>query len=58
MSLRTRIKGFTAWVNFRLKPYDHLMNNVVMDLLTGTNMKMLMQSMTGREMKRVQSFDG
>ena len=30
MSLRTRIKGFTAWVNLRLKSqYDTLMSNVI-----------------------------
>ncbi|XP_013397902.1 uncharacterized protein LOC106164510 [Lingula anatina] len=58
MSLKTRIHGFTAWVNLRLKPYDILMNNVIMDLLTGTNLKLLVESMTGREMKNVKSFDG
>ncbi len=58
MSLRTKIKGMTSWVNLRLSPYDQLMNNVVMDLLSGTNMKMLMQSLTGREFKKIQNFDG
>lgn len=57
MSLRTRIRGFTSWVNLRLLGYDHLMNNVIMDLLTGTNMKYLIQSITGRDLKRLQSFD-
>ncbi|CAH1786443.1 unnamed protein product [Owenia fusiformis] len=58
MSLRTRIRGFTAWVNLRLKAHDHLMNNVLMDLMTGTNMKELVESMTGRDFKQLQSFDG
>ncbi|XP_033109700.1 uncharacterized protein LOC117110957, partial [Anneissia japonica] len=58
MSLRTRINGFTAWVNFRLKPYDHLLSNVLMDLLKGTNIKMLIQSLTGVENKKLQSLDG
>lgn len=58
MSLRTRINGLTAWVNLRLRPFDQLMNNVVMDLLTGTNMKMLLQSMTGRDLKKMKNLDG
>ncbi|XP_061182605.1 uncharacterized protein LOC133190936 [Saccostrea echinata] len=57
MSLRTRIKGFTAWVNLRLMPYDHLLNNVIMDLLTGTHMKYLVESITGYDIKRLESFD-
>ncbi|XP_074660681.1 uncharacterized protein LOC141913126 [Tubulanus polymorphus] len=58
MSLRTRIRGFTSWVNLRLKSSDQLMNNVIMDIVSGTNMKSLIESLTGRYMKRVQSFDG
>ncbi|XP_050411091.1 uncharacterized protein LOC126825502 [Patella vulgata] len=58
MSLRTRIRGFTAWVNLRIMPYNHLMNNVLMDLLTGTSMKYLIESFTGRDLKRLESFDG
>ena len=58
MSLRTQIRGFTAWVNLRLKPYDQLLNNALMDLLSGTNMKMLIQSLTGHDFKKLQNFDG
>lgn len=58
MSLRTRIRGFTAWVNMRLLPYSQLLSNVLMDLLTGTNMKLLIESITGRELQHLQSFDG
>nr|XP_054761378.1 uncharacterized protein LOC129267777 [Lytechinus pictus] len=58
MSLRTRMNGFTAWVNLRLNKYDMLLKNVLMDLLGGTNMKMLLQSMTGIDNKKLQSFDG
>lgn len=57
MSLRTRIKGFTAWVNLRLMPYDHLLNNVLMDLLSGTHMKYLVESITGYDIKRLESMD-
>ncbi|XP_055998277.1 uncharacterized protein LOC125647533 isoform X2 [Ostrea edulis] len=57
MSLRTRIKGFTAWVNLRLMRYDHLLNNVLMDLLSGTHMKYLVESITGLDIKRLESFD-
>lgn len=58
MSLRTRTRGYTAWVNLRLKPYDSLLNNVLMDLLTGTNMKHLCESLCGRIPQRLDSFDG
>ncbi|XP_030845217.1 uncharacterized protein LOC754486 isoform X2 [Strongylocentrotus purpuratus] len=58
MSLRTRMNGFTGWVNLRLNKYDMLLKNVLMDLLGGTNMKMLLQSMTGIDNKKLQSFDG
>ena len=58
MSLRTKIRGFTAWINLRLMPYDQLLNNVLMDLLTGTNMKLLLESMTGRPMRRLDTMDG
>ena len=44
MSLRTRINGFTAWVNLRLSPAGHLMHNVLVDLLKGYNMKVLLES--------------
>ncbi|XP_041366840.1 uncharacterized protein LOC121381572 [Gigantopelta aegis] len=58
MSLKTRIRGFTAWVNLRLIPYNHLLNNVIMDLLTGTSMKYLVESITGRDFTKLESFDG
>ncbi|PVD34056.1 hypothetical protein C0Q70_05318 [Pomacea canaliculata] len=58
MSLRTRIRGFTAWINLKLMPYNHLMNNVLMDLLSGTNMKYLVESFTGRDLKRLENMDG
>ncbi|KAK3602636.1 hypothetical protein CHS0354_034226 [Potamilus streckersoni] len=57
MSLRTRIKGFTAWVNLRLMPYNQLLNNVLMDLLTGTHIKFLTESFTGRDLKRLETMD-
>lgn len=43
-SLRTRIKGFTAWVNLRLAPSGVFLNNVLEDLLKGKNMKILLES--------------
>ena len=44
MSLRTRINGFTAWVNLRLSPSGHFMHNILTDLLKGYNMKVLLES--------------
>ena len=58
MSLRTRINGFTAWVNLRLTPYNQLLNNVLMDLLTGTHMKYFVESFTGRDLKKLENMDG
>ncbi|XP_071099543.1 uncharacterized protein [Haliotis cracherodii] len=58
MSMRTKIRGFTAWVNLRTMSNNSLLNNVLMDLLTGTHMKYLIESITGRDFKRLESFDG
>ncbi|XP_060562776.1 uncharacterized protein LOC132722318 isoform X2 [Ruditapes philippinarum] len=58
MSLRTKINGFTAWVNLRLTPYNQLLNNVLMDLLTGTHMKYLLESFTGSHLKGLENLDG
>lgn len=58
MSLRTKINGFTAWVNLRLTPYNQLLNNVLMDLLSGTHMKFFVESFTGRDLKRLENMDG
>ncbi|KAK2566816.1 Poly [ADP-ribose] polymerase tankyrase-2 [Acropora cervicornis] len=58
MSLRTRINGFTAWVNLRLTPSGHFMHNILTDLLKGYNMKVLLESLTGKPLEKLQSFDG
>ncbi|WAR01827.1 Y381-like protein [Mya arenaria] len=58
MSMRTKINGFTAWVNLRLTPYNQLLNNVLMDLLNGTHMKYFVESFTGRNLKRLENMDG
>jgi hypothetical protein len=57
MTIGTKIHGYTAWINMRLEPYDHCLNNVLMDLLKGTNMKYLLQGYTGRENDKLTSFD-
>ncbi|CAB3979397.1 hypothetical protein pdam_00015502 [Paramuricea clavata] len=57
-SLRTRINGFTAWINLRLAPSGVFMHNVLEDILKGKNMKILLESMTGKPLKKLQSFDG
>ena len=53
----SRVRGFTAWINMRLLPYEQGLNNVLTDLIRGTNMKMLLQSVTGRTNDTFQSFD-
>jgi hypothetical protein len=57
MSLRSKTHGYTAWVNMRLLPYNHSLNNVLMDLLQGTNMKYLIESMTGHDWNKLDTFD-
>lgn len=57
MSLRTRINGFTAWVNLRLASTGNFMHNILTDLLKGYTMKVLLESMTGRPLEKLQSFD-
>ena len=39
-------------------PYNQLMANVLMDLLSGTGMKYLVESITGRDIRRLDSMDG
>ncbi|CAK8680159.1 unnamed protein product [Clavelina lepadiformis] len=58
MSLRTRINGFTAWINLRLIPYDSLLNNVLTDLTKGFHIQQLLHSLTGKTLKKLQSLDG
>lgn len=43
-SLRTRINGFTAWINLRLSPSGVFLHNVLEDILKGKNMKILLES--------------
>ena len=53
----SRIRGFTSWINMRLMPFEHGLNNVILDLMKGTNMKMLLQSVTGTTTEKIQSFE-
>jgi hypothetical protein len=58
LTLRTKVHGYTSWANMRVSAYDHSMNNVLMDILTGTNMKYLIQSYTGQKNDKFNTFDG
>lgn len=57
MSSRSRIHGFTAWANMRLKPFEHSLGNILMDLLRGTNIKYFLESFTGKKNDKFSSFD-
>uniref|UniRef100_H3B944 Uncharacterized protein n=1 Tax=Latimeria chalumnae TaxID=7897 RepID=H3B944_LATCH len=57
MALRTKVNGFTAWANMRLFAFSSRVNNVLTQLFSGTNMKALLQSFTGKPMKKMQSMD-
>ncbi|KAM9311606.1 uncharacterized protein PAF06_009440 [Gastrophryne carolinensis] len=58
MSTQTRINGFTAWMNVRLQEVNGHVNNVLLDLFQGTAMKLLLESFTGKPLKRFASLDG
>jgi hypothetical protein len=53
----SRIHGFTSWINMRLMPFEQGLSNILTDLMQGTNMKMLLQSVTGTTTERIQSFE-
>ena len=57
MPIKTRIHGYTAWINMRLLPFEQSLSNVLMDLLRGTNMKFLLESFTGENNEKFQSFE-
>ncbi|XP_078504085.1 uncharacterized protein LOC144762712 [Lissotriton helveticus] len=58
MSLQSKINGFSAWINVRLFVFDCQVNNVLTEIFQGTNMKHLLESFTGKSVKRLQSLDG
>ncbi|XP_040197534.1 uncharacterized protein LOC120930413 [Rana temporaria] len=58
MSTQTRINGFTAWMNVRLLEVNGRVDNVLRDLFQGTSMKLLLESFTGKPLKRFESLDG
>ncbi len=41
----------------RLLPFELSLSNALMDLLRGTNMKILLESYTGEKSDKFQSFD-
>jgi hypothetical protein len=53
----SRIHGFTSWINMRLMPFEQGLTNILTDLMTGTNMKMLLESVTGTTTEKIESFD-
>jgi len=53
----SRIHGFTSWINMRLMPFEQGLSNILTDLLQGTNMKLLLQSVTGTTTEKIQSFE-
>ena len=57
MTIKTRVHGYTAWINMRLLPFEKSLSNVLMDLLRGTNMKTLLESYTGETNEKFQSFE-
>ncbi|XP_075456615.1 uncharacterized protein LOC142495268 isoform X2 [Ascaphus truei] len=58
MSSQTRINGFTAWINVRLFDFNNQVNNVLHELFQGTNLNLLLESFTGRSLKRFHSLEG
>lgn len=59
MSMKTRVNGYTAWANLRLSSVGHpIMGNIIGDLLDGLNLKTLIESITGRPLKRFETLEG
>lgn len=56
--MRTRSNGFTAWVNLRMREFDASMSDVLVEIMNGTNFKVLVESFMATEIEKVQSFDG
>uniref|UniRef100_W5NHP1 Uncharacterized protein n=1 Tax=Lepisosteus oculatus TaxID=7918 RepID=W5NHP1_LEPOC len=56
MAFLSKINGFTSWANIRLMESGHHVNNVVKDLFTDTNLKALLESYTGKTVRRMQSM--
>ena len=54
---KSRIHGFTSWINMRLMPFEQGLSNILTDLMKGTNMKLLLQSVTGTTTEKIQSFE-
>ena len=59
MSLRTRIRGFTHWVNLRLqgRPRKVVLTSVVSGILEGTTLVDLILSLSGCTCEKIGSFD-
>ncbi|XP_029452950.1 uncharacterized protein LOC115089116 isoform X2 [Rhinatrema bivittatum] len=58
MSYKTRIHGFTAWINVRLYPFDCQINDVLTELFLGANLKLLLESLTGRNQTKMKILEG
>jgi len=59
MSLKTKVNGFTSWANFRFGAVGHgKVENIWLSLFDGYNMKVLIESMTGRPLNKLKQFNG
>lgn len=47
MNQKFKERGFIAWINMRLTPFDMHLTNILEEILAATNLKYLMQSITG-----------
>lgn len=57
--MQTQINGFTTWANYRLQLVRHdLMDNVLTDFMRNFNLKVLVESFTGRPFRKLGVFDG
>ncbi|XP_065832832.1 uncharacterized protein [Oscarella lobularis] len=57
MSLQARVNGFTAWVNMRLSSKGFPIENVLTDMTKGIHLKTLLEEITGKPLRRLQSMD-
>ncbi|XP_063684870.1 uncharacterized protein LOC134819039 [Bolinopsis microptera] len=55
--MNTRKRGYTTWANLRLKSKNLQLNNVFFELYKGTNMKTFVESLIGKEVKKLKGWE-
>nr|XP_033809212.1 uncharacterized protein LOC117364282 isoform X3 [Geotrypetes seraphini] len=57
MSYEALANGFTAWINVRLFEIDRQFSDIFVELFLDTNLKLLLESLTGETLQKMKSLD-